>query len=184
MNITLRKLKEEEFNSLYKLMQDSFPPSEVRTYEGELSLFKYPNYQVLVAESEGIIQAFIAEWIFKDFHYVEHFAVNPNYRGKGFGSNILQTYMAKIKHPIVIEVEAINTLEAKRRITFYERLGYKLSDIHYIQPHLQSSCVDVLLRLMVFPSSVSKETLLFMKENIFHTVYQKPCSNQSQREVS
>lgn len=173
MDVTLRTLKNEEFPFLYQLMQQSFPPSEFRTYEGELSLFQYSNYQVLVAESDGIIQAFIAEWLFDTFQYVEHFAVNPKLRGKGFGSLVLRSYLSKTTLPVVIEVEAADTIEAKRRIAFYERLSFKLSDVEYTQPRLQYSLVDVLLRLMVFPSNVTKEELLFMKDCIFDGVYQK-----------
>lgn len=173
MDATLRLLKNEEFPFLYQLMQQSFPPSEFRSYEGEYSLFGYPNYQVLVAESEGVIQAFIAEWLFDTFHYVEHFAVNPSSRGKGLGSNILRSYLSTTKLPVVIEVEAADTVEAKRRIAFYERLCFKQSDIEYLQPHLQYSPHDVLLRLMVHPVDVTKEELLLMKECIFDGVYRK-----------
>jgi GNAT superfamily N-acetyltransferase len=173
MDITLRKLKNEEFTLLYQLMQQSFPPSEFRSFEGELSLFQYTNYQVLVAESDGMIQAFIAEWRFDTFHYVEHFAVNPNMRGKGFGSSILRTYLSKTTLPVVIEVEAADTIETKRRIAFYERLSFKLSDIEYTQPRLQHSSHDVLLRLMVYPTKVMRDELLLMKECIFNGVYHK-----------
>ncbi len=171
MDITLRTIKNEEFPLLYQLMQQSFPPSEFRTYEGERLLFQYPNYQVFVAESGGIIQAFIAEWLFDTFHYVEHFAVNPKLRGKGFGSLVLRSYLSKTTLPVVIEVEDADTIEAKRRIAFYERLSFKQSDIEYIQPRLQSSLHDVLLRLMVHPVDVTKEELLLMKECIFDGVY-------------
>lgn len=173
MDATLRSLKKEEFSFLYQMMQRSFPPSEFRSYEGQYSLFRYPNYQVLVAESEGVIQAFIAEWLFDTFHYVEHFAVNSDIRGKGFGSAILRSYLDTAMLPVVIEVEAANTVEAKRRIAFYERLCFKQSDIEYLQPHLQYSTHDVLLRLMVHPVDVTKEELLLMKECIFDGVYSK-----------
>lgn len=173
MDITLRTLKDEEFSLLYQLMQQSFPPSEYRTYEGERALFQYSNYKVLVAEADGIIQAFIAEWLFDTFHYVEHFAVNPKLRGKGIGSQVLRSYLNKTTLPVVIEVDAAETLEAKRRIAFYERLSFKLSDIKYTQPRLQSSLHDVLLRLMVYPTNVTKDELLLMKDCIFDGVYHK-----------
>lgn len=171
MNIQLHKMQMHEFPIIYKLMQASFPPSEFRTYEGELALFDYTNYRVLVAKKDGEIKAFIAEWIFDTFHYVEHFAVSPTLRGKGLGSGIFKQYIETVGAPVVIEVEDSNTLEATRRIEFYERLHFKLSDIQYLQPTLRPLSDPVSLRLMVYPSFVTNEALQLMKEDIFTGVY-------------
>ncbi|MFA9379218.1 MAG: GNAT family N-acetyltransferase [Lachnotalea sp.] len=171
MKVDFRILNKEEFSSVYRLMQLSFPTSEIRSYEEELALFNLSNYQVLVVEKNGEILAFIAEWNFQDFHYVEHFAVSPKTRGKGLGTKIMSEYLHQALLPVVIEVEASSTINAKRRIEFYERLDFVLSDIEYIQPVLQKISQDVLLRLMYYPIDIPNKTLHDIKQEIFNTVY-------------
>ena len=171
MKITFRILNKNEFSDVYKLMQLSFPPAEFITYEKELALFNRPNYKVLVVEEHGVIQAFLAEWICLDIHYIEHFAVNPEARGQGLGTKIMREYLNQIKTSLVIEVEANDTLIARRRIAFYERLGFVLSDIEYIQPLLHKTSTDVLLRLMHYPAEMSDKILYEAKREIFQTVY-------------
>jgi ribosomal protein S18 acetylase RimI-like enzyme len=168
---TFRILDKDEFPDVFQLMKLSFPPSEFRSYEGELNLFNHSNYKVLAVEENGTLQAFIAEWIIEGVRYVEHFAVNPQVRGQGLGSKIIRKYLGQATTPVIIEVEANDTAIAKRRITFYERLGFALSDIEYVQPLLQPSSTDVLLRLMHYPAELPAQTLQDAKRGIFQTVY-------------
>lgn len=169
--MTFRILDKEEFTAVYQLMQVSFPPAEFRTYEEELALFNRPDYRVLVVEDNGTIQAFIAEWALKEMHYVEHFAVNPAARGQGLGTKIMREYLKEIKSSVIIEVEAEDTSIARRRIAFYERLGFVQSDIKYIQPYLQKTSKDVLLQLMFYPAKLSEKALYAVKREIHQTVY-------------
>lgn len=171
MNRSFRVISENDFLDVYKLMQVSFPPSEFRTYEEQLALFKRPNYKVYVFEENNVMLAFVAEWILTGIHFIEHFAVNPELRGHGIGSEITSEYLKQISTSVVIEVEAADTSIAKRRIAFYERSGFALSNIEYIQPLLRKTSTDVLLRLMHFPAEISEETLYEAKREIFQAVY-------------
>jgi ribosomal protein S18 acetylase RimI-like enzyme len=171
VEIIFRNINKNEFSDVYRLMQISFPPAEFRTYDEELALFNRSNYKVLVIEVDGVIQAFIAEWILKDIHFIEQFAVSPDVRGQGLGTEIMREYLNQIKTSVVIEVEAHDTLIAKRRIAFYERLGFVLSDIGYTQPLLHKNSTNVMLRLMHYPAGISDKTLYEAKREIFQTVY-------------
>lgn len=171
MKIEFRILNKEEFPSVYRLMQLSFHTAEFRSYEEELALFDISNYQVLVVERDGAIQVFIAEWDFENFYYVEHFAVTPKTRGKGLGTKIMREYLHQVLLPVVIEVEASSTINAKRRIEFYECLDFVLSDMEYIQPALKKTSQEVVLRLMYYPAAIPNKTLYEIKQEIINTVY-------------
>ena len=167
----LLKLSPEAFPALYELMRQSFPTAEIRTYEGELALLAREDYRVLAVMQEDAIQAFIAEWQLDGFCFVEHFAVNPNTRGQGIGTDVFGTYLEQADCPVVIEVEDVDTKEATRRIAFYERLHLRLSEIRYPQPKLRAGGEPVPLRMMVYPDAVTEDALQRMQEQILFTVY-------------
>lgn len=87
----LRVAKTEEFDKIFSILENSFPPDEYRTYEGQKFLWNHPKYTVYVIpdDESDCIKAFITVWKFEDFAFIEHFAVNPFYRNQGLGSLIL-----------------------------------------------------------------------------------------------
>ena len=167
----LLELTPEVFPTLYELMQQSFPPAEIRTYEGELALLAREDYRVLTVMEDETIQAFIAEWRLDGFCFVEHFAVNPAIRGKGLGTDVFGTYLEQADCPVVIEVDDASTQEATRRVAFYERLNLRLSEIRYPQPKLRVGGEPVPLRMMVYPDAVTEDALQMMRELIYITIY-------------
>lgn len=78
----LRVAKTEEFDKIFSILENSFPPDEYRTYEGQKFLGNHPKYTVYVIpdDESDCIKAFITVWKFEDFAFIEHFAVNPFYR--------------------------------------------------------------------------------------------------------
>lgn len=60
----IRKMKREEFNQIYKMMEISFPLDEYRTYDEQKYLLndsKYPIY-IFPDNKTDQIKAFIAAW--------------------------------------------------------------------------------------------------------------------------
>lgn len=173
MNNIFRTIDKDEFPRLFQLMQASFPASEFRNRAKQLALLDRPGYKPVFVEKGGRIQAFLAEWDFAEFRFIEHFAVDPDARGKGVGSDIMRAYLSEVAVPIVIEVESPYTEIAKRRISFYEKLAFVLSSIEYKQPSLRKNAAEVSLRLMYYPRAMTHEALNEAKEKIFQTIYER-----------
>lgn len=116
----------------------AFPPEERRPLYKLYSLYNREDspYNIEVIEEENKIVGFITYWDFEDYIYVEHFSISDKYRNGGFGKRSLLEFMAKMNHrPLVLEVELDTDEMAKRRIGFYQRLGFTLWDqLPYIQP--------------------------------------------------
>jgi len=166
--MNFRKMKSEE---VYQLMEQSFDPCEFRTYQKAKELLKDSRYQVYVMKEKETLQAFLAEWKFDEINFVEHLAVNPSIRGKGLGSKVMKNYLEEMDQPVILEVEDKQSLLAKKRIEFYKKLGFGLSDITYVQPSLQEVKDEVELRLMHYPSDISKRELIEFKQELFEKVY-------------
>lgn len=77
----IQKMKQEDFNSVYELMEQSFPLDEYRTYEEQKALLEDSRYGIYLLPDTGKrnVKAFIALWTFDGFAFIEHFAVNPAY---------------------------------------------------------------------------------------------------------
>ena len=123
----LRVAKTEEFDKIFSILENSFPPDEYRTYEGQKFLWNHPKYTVYVIpdDESDCIKAFITVWKFEDFAFIEHFAVNPFYRNQGLGSLILHEILNLLQCQICLEVELPKTDFAKRRTKriFYQSLS-------------------------------------------------------------
>lgn len=158
---TLEIAAECDFPRIYEIMEEAFPPSERRTREGQKKLWASPHHQVLIRReplSDGKIAGFIAWWDFDDAAFIEHFAVDSSLRGGGLGSRILQEFLHHVKRPVFLEAEPPETETARRRVAFYQRMGFQLNDFPYQQPSLQPGQPPVPLKIMTYPSPVDRET--------------------------
>lgn len=173
MNKDLRRINLNDFPAIYSLMQKSFAPIEVRPYGMQRDLLKRPNYKILVSLDENkSIQGFITEWTFDEFYFLEHFAVQPELRGGGIGSQIMQSYLQSSEKPIIIEVEADESEISLRRINFYRRLGFHLNEFGYYQPFMQHIPGNMIyLKIMSYPFATPLPDLQRFKNNIFRNVY-------------
>ena len=158
----LRVAKTEEFDKIFSILENSFPPDEYRTYEGQKFLWNHPKYTVYV----------ITVWKFEDFAFIEHFAVNPFYRNQGLGSLILHEILNLLQCQICLEVELPKTDFAKRLIGFYERNGFFINHYPYAQPPYTREKQPVPLLMMTSGNCVSKDRFDSIKETIFKEVYQ------------
>ena len=58
--------------------------------------------------------------------------------------------------PILLEVELPYSTINQRRITFYERIGFKLNQHYYEIPPLKKSLLPLQLLLMSYPTEIYK----------------------------
>lgn len=114
------------FEELYSV---SFPVFEQRTETQQEYAFSRNNYHLIGWHSEGHLIGFISYWEFKEYLYIEHFAVNTGIRGKGYGTKILNAFIESIPKIVLLEIDPITDEISKARLRFYERCGF------YKNPH-------------------------------------------------
>ena len=165
------------FAEVYQLMQASFPPIEFRTYAGQLALLNNPLYRLISeVDDRGKVVAFLAGWDFPGFRFVEHFAVDPTMRGAGLGSKMMRRYSGTDQRPILLEVELPDTMLARRRIGFYQRLGFNLESYDYVQPSLRVGQAELALRIMSYPYPITEAEFVSFKRTIYKEVYRTAVS--------
>lgn len=140
----------ELMNFIKDVYVTSFPPEERREFSQLLALLQEETpFRVKVIRKGGEAIGFITYWNFDSYAYVEHFALHPEKRGGGAGAFTLQELGETLDMPIILEVEKPEDEMSVRRISFYERAGFRLWDNHlYIQPPYDPQKEELELLLM------------------------------------
>lgn len=176
MSPTLIPIRSAETMALaIHLYEAAFPPEERRPTNEWLALMNDQTSAftaLSITDDDGRFLGFITTWGFDAFIYVEHFAILPEGRGHGLGSRVLQALetMADGK-PIVLEVEPPEDEMAIRRINFYERIGFHLQSIPYVQPAYASNLPSIELCLMSTTQGMAYSCLQSVIQVIHRNVY-------------
>lgn len=135
-----QNLKVDDYPSFLSLYNSAFPASERREYKDERHLAEFikmkgGKFKAFTLKDGDVFLGFLSYWTFEGFTYVEHFAVDPGQRGKRLGTLMLHHLFEVAGPDVLLEVELPTTEEARRRIGFYERNGFrKREEIKYLQP--------------------------------------------------
>lgn len=163
------------FDEIFKIMDESFPNNEMRTYEGQKNLLNNDKYHVSVENNNnGALVGFLAYWILKSCVFFEHLAVSKNFRGKGIGTKIIKNNLKNlkdIKKFIFLEVEPPDSEISKKRINFYKRLGFNLNKFYYEQPPLRKTEKSQHLLIMSYPTLIDEKTFIDYKREIYDNIY-------------
>ena len=160
---------EKNFEDIYNILKEAFPPCERRTKSGQKALFSLKEYKVFVDKDTPDV--FMAIWDFKEFLFLEHFAVKKEKRGNAVGSAFFNEFISAANKPIIFEVEPPENKTSARRIKFYSSLGAKLNNFDYIQPSLQENQPSIPLRIMSYPTQLTDKEFSSYKQTILRKVY-------------
>lgn len=171
----LEKLRNEEFDRVYRIMETSFPVDERRPFDEQRALLEDPAYQIYVCTAPGseAVAAFVAVWEFEPVVFLEHFAVAPQCRNGGLGARMLKELVGQAGKTVCLEVELPETEIAARRIAFYERNGFFLNEYPYLQPPISKGRSAVPLQIMTSGRPVSEEEFQRIKALLYRRVYRQ-----------
>ena len=147
------------FKKVWSLYKKSFPPEERRQLCTQRKIMDASLYHFEIITDIDKFIGFIMWWDFEGIRYIEHLAVLPQLRGKGYGQHILKRFISKSHLPILLEVEHPNTEINERRICFYQRMGFVVNEYEYKQPPFKKHGSYVPLMLMTYPDVVYKENI-------------------------
>lgn len=173
--IHLENLGMEDFEDVFRIMEQSFPIDERRNREGQQKLLSEEKYKLLGVKKDGKLLAFFAVWDFSDFVFIEHFAVEECARNSGTGGRMLKTLLEQKPGKVVLEVELPEDSIKKRRIAFYERNGFFFNDNSYMQPAMGEDRQAIPLRIMSAPQKLSVEEFETVRAKLYQNVYHYKC---------
>lgn len=144
-------IPDEKFERVFSILENSFPQSERGNAKLHRREHSRDNFRCMCCEPEGVPAAFINYYELPEhgFIFVEHFATSPELRGKGVGSGMMRELISSSRPAlIVLEVEPPEDETARRRVGFYQRLGFTLNPGEYFQPAFYGNPDPLPLMLM------------------------------------
>jgi GNAT superfamily N-acetyltransferase len=163
----------EIFEMVQQLYAAAFPEHERRDTSGLINLLENKNCEVNAVLLGSEFTGLCILWPFEEFVFMEHLAIDPRWRGKGIGYQVLQTIRNVSQKHILLEVEPPEDELSKKRILFYEKNGFTILAFPYVQPSYHFSGKDVPLRLMCSSPDVSDEVLSQWITRIYESVYKR-----------
>ncbi len=154
--ISFIPVTEESFDKVYDKMKAAFPLEERRNSFDEKNCLKDSNFNFFEILDEGNEVGFIALWVFSEFIFIEHLAIDYDKRNGGYGSKALNLVKEKYNKPLILEAEAPETQQQIKRIKFYDRHGFKVNNFDYMQPSYHGG-EGVPLKILSFPRLISQE---------------------------
>lgn len=123
----LKRMTKQEKSQVKILYQQAFPKEERRPFSLLLWECKKRVMEILCVEEKGEFVGILISSFSKDLVLIEYFAINPNQRGGGIGSKVLQLVKKRYQgRRIMLEIETPDGEEIKaRREEFYKRNGFQ-----------------------------------------------------------
>ena len=154
-NLIMHFISITSVSPLYKqvesLLITAFPETERRDLELQRQYADHnPKFKVYAVYEGDVFVGFFTFWTFQSFSYVEHLAVSPSLRNKGYGTRILQYIKEIVKTPLLLEIELPFDMQQKARQLFYEKNGFQTLDLPYFQPPYRSGDACLPMHLMMY----------------------------------
>ncbi len=156
-------ITEESFDLVYEKMTAAFPYEERRDISDQKECLSNNFFKFSEIFDNETEVGFIALWVFPEFVFIEHIAIDENKRSGGYGSKAIELLKETYNKPIILEAEAPETEQQIKRIKFYDRLGFKINSYYYKQPSYHGG-EGVPLKILSFPELINQEEFdLFIK---------------------
>ena len=165
----LREMNQE----LKQMYIDSFPSNERREWKELQNLMDHPNFNIHQVFDDQKSIGLITIWNLLSFTFIEHFAIKESFQGKGVGSQVIKQIIEGKPTKVILEVEEPTDEPSRRRITFYERLGFSVCESIYFQPPYSMGKDKVKMLLMSYPDKITALEFIEIKTLIYMEVYGK-----------
>ena len=153
----MERIKENEFERYYTLLEEDFCYDERKSKEDELKAFSNRSFKPYFIYDNNLMVGYMCYWEFKDFIFGEHFAVLKEKRNLGYGTIFFEYFLKKIKKTLVFEIEKPTDEQSKKRKKFYEQFNLSFNEYEYLQPSYHVDGNEVPMILVSYPRSLTKE---------------------------
>lgn len=141
-NYSIREMTLGDVDRICVIEIECFPsPWKADSFVNELTSNKLATYYVI--EEEGVVAGYLGVWNIIDEGHITNVAVSPNFRGKGYGVELVkhlkEESMTKEVIWLTLEVRASNT----PAISLYEKMNFEVQGVR--KKYYQDNGEDALI---------------------------------------
>lgn len=173
----LKPITKQTFNNYYKRKKEDFVFAERRTLFADKRALNKPNFKQCYITKNNNNIGYICYWDLGEFIFIEHFAIFKEIRCQGNGTKFFKWFAENQTKPIIFEVDTPVNEISKRRIKFYNNLGFVLNKYNYIQPAYRLLGKSVPMSIMSQNKELSKNEYNTYVAQIYKNVYNKQYKN-------
>lgn len=144
------------FKIALNLYKSSFPIEERRDDKEQDRVLQKDEYHFDLIMDEEAFVGIMLYWDIGEWIFLEHFAILPNLRGRGYGKAALDLLKMK-KKPILLEIEPPDDDMTQRRYDFYKRNGFVMNSFTHIQAKYHLGDEDLELKLLSYPNEIKMD---------------------------
>lgn len=125
-----------DYHTAYPIIRQLFPQLDMQTYARRVFVARASGYRMFIGEVQGKAVGVIGIIPNHNIHdgfvtYIEHVVIDKEYRGHGYGSQLIAFAEDRAKEEGCYLVELDTDLGADRAEKLYEASGYKQSGRYY-----------------------------------------------------
>ncbi|MCD8072609.1 MAG: GNAT family N-acetyltransferase [Alistipes sp.] len=159
------------WEQVWRLYNESFPEYERRRVSSHTMACEDPDFHTYISIDNGNLQALLFYWTYGKYIYIEHVAVDPHLRGKSIGSKLLTSFARDNGDcTIILEIDPPCDDISRRRLAFYERIGFKNTGRIFTHPSYSRSGQGHELLVLSYPENLDdpeyKEFMEFVSEKV------------------
>ncbi len=156
--LTINSINDRYFKEFWPIYCKSFPLNERRTIEQQSAIINKFGYTLNVFLTDSQLMGFIAYWTTKEFIFIEHLAIAPQFRNQGQGNAILSSFVENNAIPVILEIELPIDKTTQSRLRFYESLCFKMNSHTHFQPAYHIGDEPVPMKILSYPDGMSDST--------------------------
>lgn len=156
----LTSITDPMFDRAWEIYEASFPLIEQRVMDHQITAFASEQYYFDCFLEKGEIVGIACYWLFEEYLYIEHYAINPALRSGGYGSRILRELIESTSRIVILEIDEVVDETSTRRLQFYQRLGFHENPYHHPLPQYRDDAEhsDALLTILTYPRAIDEAT--------------------------
>ena len=143
------------FSQATALYEAAFPPIERRDADEQARVMQKEDFHFAVMMTEDGFSGIALYWETPAFLFLEHLAVLPALRGRGYGGVALELLKGKGK-TVILEIEPPVDELTRRRLAFYERNGFRLTPHDHLQTRFRPDDSDLELKVLSYPHVINE----------------------------
>ena len=153
------------------LFESAFPDEERPSFEDvEEREQQNFHFEVITLDDDEAI-GLLTYWDFDEFVYVEHFAIDEEYRGRGLGRAAFLEFMSQHTDQMVLEIELPGNDSSDCRMEFYTDMGLFANPQEYWQPSYHKSNELALRMIIMSKYELDDDDFDAMRSILYKEVY-------------